>query len=48
MYVCTTAGTLYGTTFEVGDSIIFKADVAAGTAPTAASIIAIESTVSVS
>ena len=47
MYVCTTSGTLYGTTFEVGDSIIFKADVAAGTAPTAASIIAIESTVSV-
>ena len=37
MYTCITAGTIYGIAFEVGDSIIFKKAVAAGTAPATAS-----------
>lgn len=37
MYTCITSGTIYGIAFEVGDSIIFKKAVAAGTAPATAS-----------
>ena len=36
MYVCTSAGTIYGMNFEIGDSIIFRATVAAGTVPATA------------
>lgn len=34
IYICQTAGTLYGISFKVGDAIIFKNAVVAGTAPT--------------
>ena len=34
IYICQTAGTLYGISFKVGDAIIFKNAVIAGTAPT--------------
>ena len=47
LYTVTTAGTFAGTALEVGDSIIFKADCAAGTAVTSAYIIFVEATVSV-
>lgn len=47
MYVVTTAGTFCGIDFEVGDSIIFKKEVAAGTAVAATDFIAVEATVSV-
>ena len=48
MFVVSTAGTYAGTALEVGDSIIFKKAVAAGTAPTASDITFVEGTVSVS
>ena len=47
VYTVTTAGTFAGTAMEVGDSIIFKADCAAGTAPTSSYVIFVEGTVSV-
>lgn len=34
IYICQTAGTLYGISFKIGDAIIFKNAVVAGTAPT--------------
>ena len=34
IYICQTAGTLYGISFKVGDAIIFKNAVIAGTTPT--------------
>lgn len=48
LYKCDTAGTYCGTTFEIGDSIYFVKDVAAGTAPTATDVNPIEGTVTVS
>lgn len=48
MYTVTTAGTFLGQSLEVGDSIIFKADVAAGTSPIAPNVVFVEGTTSVS
>lgn len=48
LYTCTTAGTIYGIAFEIGDSIIFKVAVAAGTAPTSANFITVEGETSIS
>lgn len=48
MYTVTTAGTFLGQPLEVGDSIIFKADVAAGTAPIASNVVFVEGTTSIS
>lgn len=48
VYTVTTAGTYLGIAFEVGDSIIFKKAVAAGTAPTTADFITVEGETSVS
>ena len=47
MYTVTTAGTIAGVSMEVGDSIIFKADCASGTAPTTTHIVHVEASVSV-
>ena len=47
MYIASTAGTFAGTEMEVGDSVIFKKKVAAGTAVTANDVTFIEKTVSV-
>lgn len=48
MYTVTTAGTFAGTALEVGDSIIFKENVAADVAVTSSDVTFVESTVSVS
>lgn len=48
MYVVSTAGTFCGTALEIGDSIIFKKAVAAGTAVQASDLTFVEATVSVS
>ncbi len=47
MYIASTAGTFAGTEMEVGDSVIFKKKVAAGTAVTANDVTFVEKTVSV-
>lgn len=47
MYTCDTAGTYLNVAYEVGDSIIFKNNVAAATAPVATDLISVEKTVSV-
>ena len=47
MYTVTVAGTICGIAMEVGDSIIFRKDVAAGTAVSANDITYVEATVSV-
>ena len=48
MYIASTAGTFAGTEMEVGDSVIFKKKVAAGTAVTVNDVTFVEKTVSVS
>ena len=48
MYTCITAGTYCNVELEVGDSIIFKRHVNAGTAPVEADLTFVEKTVSVS
>lgn len=48
MYVVSTAGTYAGVSLQVGDSIIFKKAVSAGTSPTANSITFVQGTVGVS
>lgn len=48
MYIVSTAGTIDGINLEVGDSIIFKADCAASTAPTSSYVTFVEKTVDVS
>jgi len=47
MYTCTVAGTYCGLAMEIGDSIIFNKDIAAGTAPTAADLTFVEKNVDV-
>lgn len=47
VYTVTTAGTFLGSALQVGDSIMFKNAVAAGTAPVAADIVVVQGTVNV-
>jgi len=47
MYTCDTIGTYLDVAYEVGDSIIFKNNVAAATEPDADDLISVEKTVSV-